>query len=58
MAITKLLDTKCQVALTLKLKLIRNRAMLKVTNSTYEKVTFSPEDVVGVVDLRFWNTIK
>ena len=52
MAITKLLDTQSQVALTLKLKFIRNRAMLKVTNSTHEKVTFNPEDVVGIVDLR------
>ena len=32
MAITKLLDTKSHVALTLKLKFIRNRAKLKVTN--------------------------
>ena len=52
MAITKLLDTKSQVALTSKLKFIRNMAMLKVTNSTQEKVTFIPEDVVDVVDLR------
>ena len=51
MAITKLLDTKSQVALTLKLKFIRNRAMLQVTNSTHEKVTFNPEGV-GIVDLR------
>ena len=52
MAITKLLDTQFQVALTLKLKFIWNRTTLKVTNSTYEKVTFNPEDVVGIVDLR------
>ena len=52
MAITKLLDTKSQVALTLKLKFTSNRATLNVTNSTQEKVTFNPEDVVGVVDLR------
>ena len=52
MATTKLLDTKSHVALTLKLKFIRNRAMLQVTNSTQEKVIFNPEDVVGIVDLR------
>ena len=51
-AITKLLDTKSHIALTLKLKYIRNRATLKVTNSTQEKVTFNPEHVVGIVDLR------
>ena len=52
MAITKLLDTKSYVALTLKLKFIRNRATLKVMNSTQEKVTFNPDHVVGIVDLR------
>ena len=58
MAITKLLDTKSHLALTLKLKIIRNRAMLKVTNSTQEKATFNPEHVVGVVDLRFLEYYK
>ena len=52
MGITKLLDTKSHVALTLKLKFTRNRATLKVTNSTQEKVTFNSEHVVGIVDLR------
>ena len=52
MAITKLLDAKSHIALTLKLKFIRNRATLKVTNSTQEKVTFNLEHVVGIVDLR------
>ena len=52
LAITKLLDTKSHLALTLKLKFIRNREMLKVTNSTQEKVIFNPEHVVGIVDLR------
>ena len=52
MAIIKLLDTKSHTAITLKLKFIRNRATLKVTNSTEEKVTFNPEHIVGIVDLR------
>ena len=52
MTITKLLDTKSDIALTLKLKFIRNRTTLKVTNSTQEKATFNPEYVVGIVDLR------
>ena len=52
MAITKLLDTQSHIALTLKLNFIRNKATLKVTNSTQEKVTFNPEHVVGIVDLR------
>ena len=39
MAITKLLDVKEQITLTIKLKFIRNRATLKVTNGTSEIVT-------------------
>ena len=52
MPITKLLGTKSHLSLTLKLKFIRNRVTLKITNSTPEKVTFNPEHVVGIVDLR------
>ena len=52
MAITKLLDMKEQMTLMMKLKFIRNRAKLKVTDSTQEKVTFDPTDMAGVVDLR------
>ena len=51
-AITKLLDVKEQMTLMMKLKFIRNRAMLKVTNTTQEKVTFDPTDMIGVVALR------
>ena len=51
MAITKLFDVKEQITLTMKLKFIRNRVTLKVTNSTQEKVTFDPTGIVGVVDL-------
>ena len=52
MAITKLLGRKSHIAITLKWKFIRNRAILKVTNSKEEKVTHNSEHVVGVVDLR------
>ena len=52
MAITKLLSAKDQMTLMMKLKFIRNRVTLKVTNNTQDKVTFDPTDMVGVVDLR------
>ena len=52
MVITKMLDTKEQKTLTMKLKFIRNRAMFKVTNSTHEMVTFDPKEMLGIVDLR------
>ena len=52
MAITKLLDIKEHIMLTMKLKFIRNRAMFKVTNSTNETLTSDPADMLVVVDLR------
>ena len=52
MAITKLLDTKEQITLTMKIKFIRNRAMLKVTNDMHETVTFDPIQMLGIIDLR------
>ena len=52
MTITKLLVMKEQITLMIKLKFIRSRALLKVTNGTQERVTFNPTDMVSVVDLR------
>ena len=52
MAITKLLDTKKQMTLTMKLKFIRNRATFKVKNDTHETVTFDPTQMLGIIDLR------
>ena len=52
MAITKMLDTKEQMTLMMKLKFIRNRAMQKVTNSTHDIVTFNPTEMLGILDLR------
>ena len=52
MAITKMLDTKEQMTLTMKLKLIRNRAILKVTNNRHGIVTFNPTEMLGIIDLR------
>ena len=36
----------------MKLKFIRNRTTIKVTNSTHESVTFDPKEMLGIVDLR------
>ena len=52
MAITKMLETKEQKTLTMKLKFIRNTAMFKLTNNTHETVTFDPKEMLGIVDLR------
>ena len=36
----------------MKLKLIRNRATFKVTNSTQDTVIVDPKEMLGIVDLR------
>ena len=36
----------------IKLKFIRNKAVLKITNKTDETVTFGQTEMIGVVDLR------
>ena len=57
-AITKMLDVKEQKTLTIKLKVIRNRATFKVTNSTQDNVTFDPKEMLGIVDFRSLGTTK
>ena len=51
MAIVKILDVKEQATSMIKLKFIRNKAVLKVTNKTNETVTFEQTDMIGI-DLR------
>ena len=58
MAITKMLDAKEQKTLTMKLKFIQNRVIFKVMNSTHEMVTFDPQVMLGVVDLRLLGYYK
>ena len=52
MAITKLLDTKEQMTLTMKIKFIRNRATFKVKNDMHETMTFDPTQMLSIMDLR------
>ena len=52
MAIVKVLDMQEQVTNMIKLKFIRNRATLKVTNNTYETVMFDSTEMIGLLDLR------
>ena len=52
MAIVKILDMKEQAMNMIKLKFIRNKAVLKITNNTNETVTFGWTEMIGVVDLR------
>ena len=52
MARIKVLDMNEQVTNMIKLKFIRNRVTLKITNNTHETVTFDQTEMVGVLDLR------
>ena len=50
-AIVKMLDSKEPCTVVLKLKFIRNRASLDVTNNTQETVIFDPKQMLGILDL-------
>ena len=52
MAAVKVLDMSEEVTNMIKLKLIRNRVTLKITNNTHETMTFDLTDMIGILDLR------
>ena len=52
LAIVKMLDSKEQCMVVLKLKFVRNCASLDVTNNTQETVIFEPIQMLGILDLR------
>ena len=58
MAIVKILDMKEQATNMIKLKLIRNKEVLKITNKTHETVTFGQIEMIGIVDLRLLGFYK
>ena len=52
MAIIKVLDMNKHVTSMIKLKFIRNKVTLKITNNTSETVTFDRANMIGILDLR------
>ena len=52
MAMVKILDMKEQTTNMIKLKLIRNKTVLKITNKTDKIVTFGRTEMIGIIDLR------
>ena len=52
MARVKILDMKEQTTSMIKLKFIRNKAVLKITNKTDQTVTFGRTEMIGSVNLR------
>ena len=51
-AMVNILDIKEETTNMIKLKFIRNKAVLKVTNKTHENVTFGRTEMMGIIDLR------
>ena len=52
MAIVKILDMKEQTTNMIKLKFIRNKAVLKITNNMHETANYRQTEMIGVIDLR------
>ena len=54
----KMLDSKEQCVVILKLKFVRNCASLDVTNNTQKTVIFEPKQMLGILDLWFLGYYK
>ena len=52
MVIVKVLDINEHITSMIKLKFIRNKTTLKITNNTDETVTFDRSNMIGILDLR------
>ena len=51
MAIVKIMDQGHKMPMMLKLKFIRNKAMLDITNNTRETIIFDKKTSIGILDL-------
>ena len=58
MAVVKILNTKEQNTNMIKLKFLRNKADLKITNKTHKTMTFRWTEMIGIVDLRLLGFYK
>ena len=58
MAIVMVLDMNEHVTNMIKLKFIRNRATLKITNNTDETMTFDRSNIIGILDLKSFGYYK
>ena len=52
MAIVKIVDQEQKMPMMLKLKFIRNKAMLYITNNSRETIIFDKKTSIGILDLR------
>ena len=52
MAIVKIVDQGQKMPMMLKLKFVRNKATLDITNNMRETITFDKKTSIGILDLR------
>ena len=52
MAIVKIIDQQQKIPMMLKLKFIRNKAVLDITNNSRETIIFDTKTSIGILDLR------
>ena len=52
MAIVKIIDKGQKMTMMLKLKFIRKKAMLDITNNTWEILIFDRKTMMGILDLK------
>ena len=52
MAIVKIIDQGQKTLMMLKLKFVRNKATLDITNNTRETLIFDTRKIIGILDLR------
>ena len=52
MAIIKVLDMTLHTTNMTKLKFVRNKAILRITNNTNDVVVFDRQDMIGILDIR------
>ena len=57
-AMVKILDMKEQTTNIIKVKFIRNKVVLKITNKTHKTVTFGRMEIMGILDLRLLGFYK
>ena len=58
MAVVKIIDQQQKTPMLLKLKFIRNKAMLDTTNNTRETLIFDKKTMIGILDLRSFGYYK
>ena len=58
MAIVKIIDQGQKMSMMLKLKFIRNKAMLDITNNTWGILIFDRKTMIGILDLRSLDYFK